>query len=179
MFHGASFEEAAPTLVSRLIHPADILVRAERVEALLAFLGSDIATRLFVPDGFSAERAFSRHLLGERDLLEDELDIDPVEPLAALATRRPDLEGIAVLAERSADPRAVRVALARGKRRGPSALPCLAVRGTILIREDASCVRAPRGWVDLYALRAAFDRASGIREAEAERDLIVLAPLGT
>ena len=56
-------------------------------------------------------------------------------------------------------------------------LPCLGTRQAILIRDDARAVRSPRGWADLYALKMAFDRASGLREADVERGLIVAEPL--
>ena len=32
------------------------------------------------------------------------------------------------------------------------ALPCLGARGAVLVRADAAAVRAPRGWIDRYAL---------------------------
>jgi hypothetical protein len=48
----------------------------------------------------------------------------------------------------------------------------------MLIREDSPAVADPAGWRGWYALRAAFDRAAGVREADFERDLIVGESLG-
>jgi hypothetical protein len=70
------------------------------------------------------------------------------------------------------------VALVHGRRRPAGVLPCLSTRRAVLIRSDADAVRDPRSWTDRYALLAAFDRASGIREADVERALIVAAPVG-
>jgi hypothetical protein len=69
------------------------------------------------------------------------------------------------------------VMLARARRAGMGAMPCLGARGTVLIRADAVAVRSPRGWADRYALETSFDRALGVREAEVERHLIVETPI--
>lgn len=62
-------------------------------------------------------------------------------------------------------------------RRPPGPLPCLGTRRVLLIRDDSAAVRRPSGWSDWYALRTAFDRACGVREADLERDLIVGEPV--
>ncbi|HVY46795.1 MAG TPA: ATP-binding protein, partial [Minicystis sp.] len=178
MLQSTGFAEAAAELAERLLGPARHLVAGDRAEALLSFLGASVAERLFSPESFWAEREWAAHLAGERELLEDELDIDTPEPLAAAARRRSDLGGLALLASRVQSPETLLVSLARGKRRPAAALPCLGTRRAVLVRDDAPCVRAPRGWADLYALRASFDRAIGAREPDVERDLIVMSPLG-
>lgn len=175
MLESAAFREAAPELCRALLGAGRHLVASDRVEGVLGFLGPDVADRLFVPESFWAAREWSGHVPGERELLLDELWIEPPERLTLLARRRPDLRGIAVLAERAAE--GVMVALTHGRRRAPGPLPCLGTREAVLVRADAGAVIAPRGWADRYALRAAFDRALGVREADVERDLIVTAPI--
>ncbi|XXX74349.1 ATP-binding protein [Sorangium sp. So ce134] len=202
MLQSAGWDEAAPELARALLGPGRCMVTPERREALLGFLGPSVADRLFVPESFWAEREWQPHLPGERDLLEDELEFDPPETLTALARRRADLAGLPLLLARAASPHALMVALCRSRprtdrdagaaarwapgapavpdapaRRPAGPLPCLGTRRLLLIRDDSAAVRRPSGWSDGYALRAAFDRASGVREADLERDLIVGEPV--
>ncbi len=152
-------------------------VAPEMAQALLGFLGKDVGARLFVPESFWAEREWHAFLPGERELLEDELAIGPVETLAGLARRRPDLTGLGVLLARLERPGEQAVALAQGRRRAAGCLPCLGTRRAVLVRADSPAVQAPRSWADVYALRIAFDRAMGTPEPDVERDLIVAAPI--
>ncbi|WP_437722015.1 ATP-binding protein [Sorangium sp. So ce861] len=200
MLQSAGWDEVALDLARALLGPERCMVNPERREALLGFLGPSVADRLFVPESFWAEREWQPHLPGERELLEDELEFDPPETLAALARRRGDLAGLPLLTARAVSPHTTMVALCRGRpqagagaaaRRAPGALPspdaparrpagplpCLGTRRLLLIRDDSAAVRRPAGWSDRYALRAAFDRASGVREADLERDLIVGEPV--
>jgi hypothetical protein len=179
LLQSAGFAQLAPEIARELLGPERYLVSPERAEPIVGFLGAAVAPLLFVPESFWAEREWHGHLPGERELIERELFVDPPETLAALAARRPDLEGVAVLAQRISDPRTLQVALARARAtRRPCTLPCLGTRRAVLLREDCVALRSPRGWAPLYALRAAFDRASGLRESEVERDLIVSDPIG-
>jgi hypothetical protein len=175
MLDSAAFREAAPELARALLGGERHLVAAERVEGVLGFLGPSAAARLFVPESFWAAREWQGLVPGERELLLDELWIEPPERLSVAARRRPDLGGIALLAARAGD--GVMVALAHGRRRAPGPLPCLGTREAVLVRADSPAVIEPRGWADRYALRAAFDRAQGVREADVERDLIVTTPI--
>jgi len=180
MLESASFREAAPELARALLAPGRFLVSADRVEGVVAFLGPAAAERIFAPESFWAVREWQGLVPGERELLEDELLFDPPEPLSSLARRRADLAGLALCAARAAHARsaeAVSVMLARSRHGDPCALPCLGARGVVMIRADAAAVRAPRGWIDRYALQTSFDRALGAREAEVERHLIVESPI--
>ncbi|WP_438023772.1 ATP-binding protein [Sorangium sp. So ce233] len=208
MLQSAGWDEVARDLARALLGPGRCMVTPERREALLGFLGPSVAERLFVPESFWAEREWQPHLPGERELLEDELELDPAETLSALARRRGDLAGLPLLLARAANPHTTMVALCRSRlppdrggagaaaarrapgapplapplpeaagRRPPGPLPCLGTRRLLLIRDDSPAVRRPSGWSDWYALRAAFDRASGVREADLERDLIVGEPV--
>ncbi|WP_437575030.1 ATP-binding protein [Sorangium sp. So ce887] len=203
MLQSAGWDEVALDLARALLGPGRCMVTPERREALLGFLGPSVADRLFVPESFWAEREWQPHLPGERELLEDELDLDPPETLAALARRRGDLAGLPLILARAASPHTTMVALCRSRpqtdrgagaapppgapgapplpaaawRRPAGPLPCLGTRRVLLIRDDSAAVRRPSGWCDWYALRAAFDRASGVREADLERDLIVGEPV--
>ncbi|WP_437965504.1 ATP-binding protein [Sorangium sp. So ce260] len=203
MLQSAGWDEVAAELARALLGPGRCMVTPERREALLGFLGPSVADRLFVPESFWAEREWQPHLPGERELLEDELDFDPPETLAALARRRGDLAGLPLLLGRAASPHTTMVALCRSRpqtepgagaaaarraagapplpeaawRRPAGPLPCLGTRRLLLLRDDSAAVRRPSGWSDWYALRAAFDRASGVREADLERDLIVGEPV--
>ncbi|WP_433928757.1 ATP-binding protein [Sorangium cellulosum] len=204
MLQSAGWDEVARDLARALLGPGRCMVTPERREALLGFLGPSVAERLFVPESFWAEREWQPHLPGERELLEDELELDPAETLSALARRRGDLAGLPLLLARAANPHTTLVALCRSRllpdrggagaaasrrapgaptfpgaagRRPPGPLPCLGTRRLLLIRDDSPAVRRPSGWSDWYALRAAFDRASGVREADLERDLIVGEPV--
>ncbi|WP_438032608.1 ATP-binding protein [Sorangium sp. So ce204] len=202
MLQSAGWDEVALDLARALLGPGRCMVTPERREALLGFLGPSVAERLFVPESFWAEREWQPHLPGERELLEDELEIDAPETLSALARRRGDLSGLPLLVARATSPHTTMVALCRSRlqpdrgagaaaRRAPGApplpdapgrrpagpLPCLGTRRLLLIRDDSAAVRRPSGWSDWYALRAAFDRASGVREADLERDLIVGEPV--
>ncbi len=176
MLESVAFREAAPELSRALLAPGRFLVSADRAEAVVGFLGPGAVHRIFAPESFWAVREWQGLLPGERELLEDELTFDPPEALSALARRRADLPGLALLAGGAAQAgRAdtVNAMLARSRRGGTGALPCLGARGAVLIRADAPAVRAPRGWIDRYALETSFDRALGEREAEVERHLIV------
>ncbi|AUX46262.1 hypothetical protein SOCE26_077670 [Sorangium cellulosum] len=205
MLHSAGWDEVALDLARALLGPDRCMVPPERREPLLGFLGPGVAERLFVPESFWAEREWQPHLPGERELLEEELDFDPPETLSTLARRRSDLAGLRLLLARAASPHTTMVALCRSRpspgrgagadaaappgaagapppsgaagRRPAGPLPCLGTRRLLLIRDDSAAVRRPAGWSDWYALRAAFDRASGVREADLERDLIVGEPV--
>jgi hypothetical protein len=179
MLESVSFREAAPELARTLLAPGRFLVAAERVEAVVGFLGPRAADRVFAPESFWAVREWQGLLPGERELLEDELSFDPPEALSSLARRRADLPGLAALAARARAADAVTVMLARGRRPGcpAGALPCLGARGAVLVRADADGVRTPGGWRERYALQTSFDRALGVREPEVERHLIVDSPL--
>ncbi|MGK4002544.1 ATP-binding protein [Sorangium sp. So ce1036] len=203
MLQSAGWDEVAKDVAAALLGPGRCMVTAERREALLGFLGPSVAERLFVPESFWAEREWQPHLPGERELLEEELDFDPPETLSTLARRRADLAGIPLLLARAPNPHTTLVALCRSRplpgaagsaaaargipgalplprvaeRRPAGPLPCLGTRRLLLIRDDSAAVRRPAGWSDWYALRAAFDRASGVREADLERDLIVGEPV--
>lgn len=192
MLRSAGWAEVASEIALALLGPDRYLVPPDRREPVLGFFGPAITERLFVPESFWAERQWQPFLPGERELIERELEIQPPEPLAAAAARRPDLRGLAMLADRAPSPDSTMVALCRPSRRpggrnlytapewfAPGPLPCLATRRFILVREDSPAVAAPMGWRGWYALRAAFDRAAGVREPEFERDLIVGEALGT
>jgi hypothetical protein len=179
MLREAAWSEIATEIADALIGPDRFLINADRVEGLVAFLGPAAESRIFAPESFWAERQWQPFLPGERELIDDELAIDPARSLASLARHRPDLTGLSALVARSGKPEALAVALARGRRRkAGGTMPCFGSRRGVLIREDSSAVRSPGGWRDLYALRAAFDRAIGMREADVERALIISAPLG-
>lgn len=191
MLRSAGWTEVAGELASALLGADRYLVPPDRREPVLGFFGPAITDRLFVPESFWAERQWQPYLPGERELIERELEIQPPEPLSAAAARRPDLRGLTMLASRAPSPDSTMVALCRPSRRpagrslystpellGPGPLPCLATRRFILIREDSAAVAQPSGWRGWYALRAAFDRAAGVREPEFERDLIVGEALG-
>jgi hypothetical protein len=177
LLQSAGWSEAAPRLADELLGDARFLVSPERVEVLVAFLGADTEAALFVPESFWAEREWCHYLPGEKELLERELELSPVESLESLALRRPDLGGLAVLAARAGNPATVAATLVRARSGSLGTLPCLGTRRAILVREDAAAVRQPRGWADLYALRASFDRAMGAREADVEREIIVGDPI--
>jgi hypothetical protein len=178
MLQSAAWSEVAPELARVLLGPDRYLVSPERREGIVGFLGPSVAPSLFVPESFWAEREWQGFLPGERDLLERELFIDPIESLSSLARRRPDLAGLSVLMRRTTRPESVPIALTRGRRLPPGSLPCLGTRQAILLREDSHAVRRPVRWADVYALRVAFDRASGLREPDLERELIVSDPIG-
>jgi hypothetical protein len=178
MLQSSAWSEVAPELARALLGPDRFLISPERREAIIGFLGGGIEGRLFVPESFWAEREWQGFLPGERELLERELDMDPIESLAGLARRRPDLLGLSVLVGRAERPEAVAVMLARGRRLPPGAMPCLGTRQAVLVREDAPAVARPARWSDAYALRVAFDRACGLREPDLERELIVSDPIG-
>ncbi|MBV8656143.1 MAG: ATP-binding protein, partial [Candidatus Eremiobacteraeota bacterium] len=179
MLESVSFREAAPELARALLAPGRFLVAAERVEAVVGFLGPGAEHKVFAPESFWAVREWQGLLPGERELLEDELSFDPPEALSSLARRRPDLPGLAILAARARAADAVTVMLARARKPALrlGALPCLGARGAVLVRADADGVRAPTGWRERYALQTSFDRALGVREPEVERHLIVDSPL--
>ena len=173
MLESAAFREVAPELARTLLAPGRFLVSPDRAEALTAFLGPGAVDRMFAPESFWAVREWHGFLPGERELLDDELVFDGAEVLSTLARRRPDLCGLALLAARARSADSVTVVLARSRRGEVGALPCLGARGAVLIRADATAVRAPRSWADRYALETSFDRALGAREADVERHLIV------
>ena len=179
MLQSGGWESVAPVMAHALLGEGCHLVSPDRLEGLLGFLGHDVGSRLFVPESFWAEREWHAFLPGERELLEDELSIGPVETLAGLARRRPDLAGLTALAARVERPGEQAAALAQGRLRAAGPLPCLGTRRAVLIRADAPAVQSPRGWADVYALRIAFDRAIGLPEPDVERDLIVAAPIRT
>ena len=179
MLQSSAWETVAPEMAHALLGEGCHLVSPDRLEALLGFFGPDIAQRLFVPESFWAEREWHAFLPGERELLDDELAIGPVESLAGLARRRPDLLGLSALVARVDRPGEQAAALAQGRLRAAGPLPCLGTRRAVLIRADAPAVQAPRSWADVYALRIAFDRAIGLPEPDVERDLIVAAPIRT
>lgn len=175
MLESAAFREVGPELVRALVGEHRHLCAAERVEAVLGFLGPSAADRLFVPDSFWAAREWQGLVPGERELLLDELDIEAPERVSIAARRRPELAGLALLAARASD--GVMVALSRGRRSPAGPLPCLGMREAVLVRADSPAVIEPRGWTDRYALVTAFDRALGVREADVEREMIVTTPL--
>lgn len=175
MLDSAAFRDVAPELARTLLGADRHLVGADRAEAVLGFLGPGADARLFVPESFWAAREWLGLVPGERELLLDELIIEPPEGLTSLARRRPDLRGLSVLAARASE--GIAVALVRGRIRPPGPLPCLGTREAVLVRVDSPAVVAPRGWTDTYALRTSFDRALGVREADVERDVIVATPL--
>lgn len=181
MLQSVAFAEVAPELARAMLGPDRYLVSPERREALLGFLGPAIEPRLFCPESFWAEREWQGHLPGERELLARELDIAPTESLASVAVRRADLPGLTALARRAERPETVPIALARARRPSSSShqsLPCIGTRQAILVREDSPSLARRAGWMDAYALRVAFDRASGMREPDLERELIVSEPIG-
>jgi hypothetical protein len=179
MLESVSFREAAPELARTLLAPGRFLVAADRVEAVVGFLGPGAVDRVFAPESFWAVREWQGLLPGERELLEDELSFDPPEALSSVARRRADLPGLVALSGRARAADAVTIMLARARRSGPSsgALPCLGARGAVLVRADADGVRTAGGWRERYALQTSFDRALGVREPEVERHLIVDSPL--
>jgi hypothetical protein len=179
MLQSGGWESVAPTMAHTLLGEGRHLVSPDRLEGLLGFLGADVSSRIFVPESFWAEREWHAFLPGERELLEDELSIGPVETLSGLARRRPDLAGLSVLVARVDRPGEQAAALAQGRLRAAGPLPCLGTRRAVLIRADSPAVQAPRSWADVYALRIAFDRAIGLPEPDVERDLIVAAPIRT
>jgi hypothetical protein len=179
MLQSGAWETVAPEMAHALLGEGRHLVSPDRLEALLGFFGPEIAARLFVPESFWAEREWHAFLPGERELLDDELVVGPVESLAGLARRRPDLLGLTALVARVDRPGEQAAALAQGRLRAAGPLPCLGTRRAVLIRADAPAVQAPRSWADVYALRIAFDRAIGLPEPDVERDLIVAAPIRT
>ncbi len=179
MLQSGAWETVAPEMAHALLGAGCHLVSPDRLEALLGFFGPDIASRLFVPESFWAEREWHAFLPGERELLDDELAVGPVESLAGLARRRPDLLGLTALVARVERPGEQAAALAQGRHRAAGPLPCLGTRRAVLIRADAPAVQSPRSWADVYALRIAFDRAIGLPEPDVERDLIVAAPIRT
>jgi len=178
MLRSTAWNEVAPELARRLLGPQRYLVSVERREMLVGFLGSTIEERLFVPESFWAEREWQGVIPGERELLDAELELTPVESLASVVWRRRDLAGLCALAPRIERAEHILVALARGRRLPPGPLPCIGVRQTILIREDAPAVKCLSGWSDMYALRVGFERACGTRESDLEREIIVNEPLG-
>jgi len=178
MLQSAAWSEVAPELARAMLGPDRYLVGPERREAIIGFLGPAIEPHLFVPESFWAEREWQGFIPGERELFERELETSPAESLASAARRRPDLPGLTLLLGRAERPEALPVALARGRRSPPGVLPCIGVRHAILVREDAPSVARASTWVDTYALRVAFDRASGMREPDLERELIVNEPIG-
>jgi hypothetical protein len=178
MLRSNAWLEVAPELARRLLGPERYLVSIDRRELIVGFLGSNIEERLFVPESFWAEREWQGIVPGERELFEKELELSPVESLASVVWRRPDLAGLCALAPRVDRADHVLISLARGRRLPPGPLPCIGVRQTILVREDASSVKGLSGWSDFYALRVAFERACGIRESDLEREIIVNEPLG-
>ncbi|MCC6551521.1 MAG: ATP-binding protein [Polyangiaceae bacterium] len=204
MLQSAGWAESAREVAAALLGPDRYLVTPERREALLGFLGAAAAERMFVPESFWAERGWQAVLPGERELLDRELQIGPPDSIGALAAERPDLAGLVMLAARTPGTDGLLAALCRARpslppsarapggpflpealhrhqaappAAPPGPLPCLGTRRVLLIREDSPVVRRPEGWRDWYALRAAFDRAAGSREADFERDLIVGEPL--
>ncbi len=178
MLRSTAWSEVAPDLARALLGPKRYLISVERRELIVAFLGSVIEERLFVPESFWAEREWQGFVPGERELLEAELELSPAESLASVVWRRPDLAGLGALAPRVDRAEHVLVSLARGRRLPPGPLPCIGLRQAIVIREDAPAVKSLSSWSDLYALRVAFERASGLRESDLERELIVNEPLG-
>ncbi|MBK9266263.1 MAG: ATP-binding protein [Polyangiaceae bacterium] len=179
MLRSTAWTEVAPELARRLLGPNRYLVSVERRELLVGFLGSTIEERLFVPESFWAEREWQGFVPGERELLEKELEMTPVESLASVVWRRPDLVGLCALAARVERSEQVLVTLARGRRLPPGPLPCIGVRQTIVVREDSPAVTGLSGWTETYALRVAFERACGTREPDLEREIIVNEPLLT
>jgi len=177
MLESAAFREVAPELARALLGEGRHLVSADRLEALLGFLGPGAEARLFVPESFWAAREWHGLVAGERELLEGELIIDPPEPLSLLTRRRPELGGLAHLEGHTRNADTVSVALARGRHRPAGPLPCLGTQHAVLVRADARAVIAPTGWIERYALITSFERALGMREAEVERELIVTAPI--
>ncbi len=178
MLRSTAWVEAAPELARRLLGPNRYLVAVERRELLVGFFGGTIEERLFVPESFWAEREWQGFVPGERELLEAELEMSPVESLASLCWRRPDLVGLCALAARVERAEQVLVSLAQGKRLPPGPLPCIGLRQTIIIREDSPAVTGLSEWTETYSLRVAFERACGTREPDLEREIIVNEPLG-
>lgn len=178
MLRSTAWSEAAPRLAHALLGPRRYLISVDRRELIVAFLGSTIEERLFVPESFWAEREWQGFVPGERELLDAELEFSPAESLASVVWRRPDLAGLCALAPRVDRAEHVLVSLARGRHLPPGPLPCIGLRQAIIIREDAPAVKGLSSWSDLYALRVAFERASGLRESDLERELIVNEPLG-
>jgi hypothetical protein len=179
LLDGAGWTTCARELGRALLGDDRHLVGPERAEALVGFLGPGVTARLFSPESFWAERQWQGHMPGEAELLARELVIGPIEPLATLAARRPDLPGLALLAARSGSAASTATAIVRSERpprAGAGAQPCLGTRAAVLVREDAAALREAKTWAHLYALRASFDRALGLREHDVERDLIVNDP---
>ena len=177
MLESAAFREVAPELARALLGERRHLISADRVEALLGFLGPGAQDRLFVPESFWAAREWHGLIAGERELLLDELIIDPPESLSVLARRRSELAGLAFLDGQTRNADSVSVSLVRGRRRPAGPMPCLGTQHAVLVRVDAPAVIAPAGWLDRYALMTSFERALGMREPEVEREVIVTAPI--
>jgi len=178
MLQSVGWSDIAPELARALLGPDRFLVGPERREPIIGFLGASVESRLFVPESFWSEREWQGFVPGERELLARELEIEPPESLAGLARRRPDLVGLVEIARRSPRPEAIPVALTRGRTRAPGPLPCLGTRHAVLVREDAPAVSRRSTWAEVYALRVSFDRATGMREPDLERELIVSEPIG-
>jgi hypothetical protein len=177
LLQSAGWSEAAPRLADRLLGAERYLIAPERVEALVGFLGAEVGERLFVPESFWAEREWHHYLPGEKDLLEAYLSVCGSGSLDELARAHRELPGLALLAARTPNPTAVNVVLVRSASAAYGTLPCLGTAHALLIREDAPALGRVQGWTDSYALRAAFDRAMGAREADVERELIVGDPI--
>jgi hypothetical protein len=178
MLRSNAWSEVAPELARRLLGPNRYLVSVDRRELIVGFLGSTIEDRLFVPESFWAEREWQGFVPGERELFDAELELSPAESLASIVWRRRDLAGLCALAPRVDRADHVLVTLARGRRLPPGPLPCIGMRQTIIVREDAPSVKGLSGWSDVYALRVGFERACGTRESDLEREIIVNEPLG-
>lgn len=172
MLDSAGFREAAPDLARALLG-GRCLVAAERADAVIGFLGPGSEARVFAPESFWAAREWQGLVPGERELIDEEMILDPPEALASLARRRLDLPGLVLVAAKTRSPETVSVILARGRRREAGPLPCLGARGAVYVRADARAVHDPRGWVDQYALETSFARALGAREPDVERQIIV------
>jgi hypothetical protein len=177
LLQSAGWNDAAPTLADKLLGADRYLVAPERVEALMGFLGAEIAERFFVPESFWAEREWHHYLPGEKELLELTLSVGASGSLDELARSRRELPGLAVFAARTPNPAAVNVVLVRSTGGELGTLPCLGTAHALLVREDAPALGRVLGWTDSYALRAAFDRAMGAREADVEREIIVGDPI--
>ena len=175
LFDHAAWTESAPHLRDTLLNDR-YLIRSDRREALLGFLGPTDWKAFFVPESIWSAHEWLRFLPGEEALLERSLTIHGSCTLLELAEERPDLGSVPYLMARAPDAARVVVTLASSTHpAGP--LPCLEVQGSVLLRVDSPCVMRPRSWQDIYAIRIAFDRAFGFREADTERRLIVLEPL--